>query len=188
MLEKIDNFFTHDNKSVGKIENERSLQLELGVFFRGFHLPVQFEKICTVFTHEKQTKRQKRYLDLLVHLNDDVVAIELKVPLAGRVPETMYDFIADIAFVESVVKAGIAKFGFCIMMTDNSQFWKGAKSDGIYSAFRNNGTLHGSYSKPTGAKKSTVYLEGTYPTKWANVHNDKLMLNSRFLIVQIHSS
>ena len=182
MFEAIEKFLNDDSLSVNLVENERALQLELGLFLRQNGYTVQFEKTCKVDSHEHQTKRQKRYLDLLVGEQPNAIAIELKVPLAGRVPETKYDFISDIAFVEAVIKSNIAKHGLSLMVTNDPSFWSG-KATGIYTAFRSNGSLNGLYQKPTGKASSKVYLENHYDLKWKSLQNTRLMKNAKYLMV-----
>ena len=182
MLETIENFLNDDTLSVNLVENERALQLELGLFLRQNGYTVQFEKTCKVDAHEHQTKRQKRYLDLLVGEQPNAFAIELKVPLASRVPETKYDFISDIAFIEAVIKSNIAKHGLSLMVTNDPSFWSG-KATGIYTAFRSNGSLNGLYQKPTGSASSKVFLENHYALEWKPLRNTKLMKNAKYLMV-----
>lgn len=183
MIELIEEFLNSDGLNVGAVENERSLQLELGLFLRRKNFSVQFEKNCKVAAHQNQSKRQKRYLDLLVGKSPDAVAIELKVPLSGRVPETKYDFISDIAFVEAVIKSNIASNGICLMVTNDKHFWSG-RAEGIYTAFRNEGTLHGTYEKPTGNQASKIYLENDYKICWRSLKNTRLMEGAKYLILQ----
>ena len=57
MLETIENFLNDDTLSVNLVENERALQLELGLFLRQNGYTVQFEKTCKVDAHKHQTKR-----------------------------------------------------------------------------------------------------------------------------------
>ena len=182
MIDVIENFLNDETRSIGVVENERALQLELGLFLRQIGYIVQFEKTCKVDAHEHQTKRQKRYLDLLVGEQPSATAIELKVPLAGRVPETKYDFISDIAFIEAIIKSNIAKQGISLMVTNDPSFWSG-KATGIYSAFRSNGSLNGLYVKPTGKASSKVYLENHYELKWKSLQNTKLIKNAKYLLV-----
>ena len=51
MLALIDRFLNDDSLPIGPIENERALQLELGLFFRQNGHKVQFEKTCGVAPH-----------------------------------------------------------------------------------------------------------------------------------------
>ena len=182
MIEAIEKFLNDDSLSVNLVENERALQLELGLFLRQNGYTVQFEKTCNVDAHEHQTKRQKRYLDLLVGQSPNALAIELKLPLAGRVPETKYDYISDIAFIEAVIKADISQQGISLMVTNDSSFWLG-KATGIYTAFRSEGNLNGFYQNPTGKASSRVYLENHYEVEWKPLKNTKLMRNAKYLMV-----
>ena len=182
MIDLIEKFLNDDSLPVGTIENERALQLELGLFLRQQNHAVQFEKVCKVATHGSQTKQQKRNLDLLIGEASNALSIELKVPLAGRVPETMYDFIADIAFVEAIINSGIATRGICLMVTDDPLFWSG-KAQGIYRAFRSEGSLKGLYQKPTGKNPSQVHLNNDYNLCWKPLKNTGLMKCAKYLIL-----
>ena len=175
------NFLSSPANGVGLVENERSLQLELGMLFRNQGYNVRFEASAIVPAHPQQTKRQKRDIDLLIDDGVRTCAIELKVPLAGRVPETMYDFFADIAFIESVVQQEIADQGLCILVTNNAQFWDGREQSGIYEPLRlSQSQLTGKYQKPTGSKESSVFIQGTYPLTWKPVIASELLPNAKF--------
>ena len=115
-------FFSEQSQDARTVKNERGLQLELGLMFRSRGFDVRFEVSCAVPSHARQTKRQKRNIDLLVTDGTIHLVIELKVPLSGRVPETMYDFFADVAFVEAVVGSGMADEGLCILLTSDQHF------------------------------------------------------------------
>lgn len=182
MIDLIEKFLNDNTLPVEDVENERALQLELGLFLRQQKARVQFEKTCNVGVHPSQSKPQKRYLDLLVGDQPDALAIELKVPLAGRVPETKYDFISDIAFVEAVINSEIASSGICLMVTNDPRFWSG-KAAGIYTAFRSEGSLSGVYNKPTGQKLSQVFVNGSYDLRWKTLRNTKLMKDAKYLML-----
>ena len=184
MIELIEKFLSEPNNQSGTIHNERALQLELGLFLREQGYFVEFEKPCTVTSHLNQTKRQKRYLDLSIGGAPNNVAIELKCPFYGRVPETMYDFISDIAFMESILREKISKSGFCLMMTNDSSFWSG-RASGIYKPFRDNTKLSGLYHKPTGSKVSQVFLENNYDIKWQPLGNTSLLKKAKYLLVEV---
>ena len=184
MIELIEKFLSEPNENVGSIHNERALQLELGLFLRQQGYDVEFEKPCRVAPHPDQTKRQKRYLDLFVEGAPTKLAIELKCPFAGRVPETMYDFIADIAFTEAILSNNISTSAICLMMTNDSAFWSG-RPYGIYEPFRSDATLSGRYQKPTGARSSQVFLENRYELQWKPLGNTKLLKNAQYLLVEV---
>lgn len=147
---------------------------------------MSFETACEVGTPSEQTKKQKRYVDLIVEANEERFAIELKVPRAGRVPETMYDFYADVSFVEALVRSGTADRGACVLVTDDKDFWSGRKIDGIYAPLRDDDrTLHGKYEKPTGAKDLSVVVEGEYDLQWEHLGNSVLLPKARFVLADV---
>lgn len=184
MMELIEEFLSTPSKNVGRVHNERALQLELGLFFRQKGFAVEFEKPCNVAAHGEQTKLQKRYLDLLIGNVTTNLAVELKCPFAGRVPETMYDFIADIAFTEAIIREKMAASALCLMLTHDPAFWSG-RPEGIYEPFRSEGVLSGYYQKPTGSKSSQVFLENCYPLKWKPLGNSALLKNAQYLLVEV---
>lgn len=184
MIELIDEFLSRPNETVCHVHNERGLQLELGLFLRLKGYAVEFEKPYNVSAHADQTKRQKRYLDLLIGDVPTNLAIELKCPYAGRVPETMYDFIADIAFTEAILRENMAASALCLMLTHDPAFWSG-RPEGIYEAFRSEGVLSGLYRKPTGSKSSQVFLENRYDLKWKPLGNTGLLKNAQYLLVEV---
>src|SRR5579883_3088901 len=158
----VETFLDADHREAGPVYNEHSLQLELGCFLRGRGYSVEFERPFATTSLPGSTRKAKRELDMLVVSGEYRSALELKVPLAGRVPETMYDFCADIEFVEGLVRARVAERGMALLVTDEGQFWRG-EPRGIYEAFRRaDAQLSGIVVKPTGAKDSTISLSGRY--------------------------
>lgn len=184
MIELIEEFLSKPNENVGPVYNERALQLELGLFLRQKGFVVEFEKPCNVAAHGEQTKLQKHYLDLLIGNMTTNLAIELKCPFAGRVPETMYDFIADIAFTEAIIRESMATSALCLMVTYDPVFWSG-RPEGIYEPFRSEGVLSGLYQKPTGSKPSQVFLENRYDLKWKPLGNTGLLKNAQYLLIEV---
>jgi hypothetical protein len=186
---EIENFLRTPSAGVGKIFNEHGLQLELGIHLRCLGYEVQFERPFKVNLRANSTKRPKRELDMLVVDQGYKVAIELKTPLAGRVPETMYDFCADIQFVEQLIAMEAVDSGFCLLMTNDRQFWHSdLRSEGIYGFFRSHAApLTGTVGKPTGSKDSTVILTGSYglAPSWKPLGNSNLMANARYLLVPV---
>ena len=182
MRELIERFFILENAGGKRIENERALQLELALMFRNLGYDARFEAIQNVPANARSTKKQKSNLDIMVEKNGEFVAIELKVPLAGRVPETMYDYCADISFIEAIVESGQAQTGYSVMMTNDTGYWSGNLTTGIYAPFRQSEfTLHGEIEKPTGAQKTKLFLGGEYNLHWKSVGNTNLMRGARFL-------
>ena len=182
-------FFSEQSQDARTVENERGLQLELGLMFRSRGFDVRFEVSCAVPSHARQTKRQKRNIDLLVTDGTIHLVIELKVPLSGRVPETMYDFFADVAFVEAVVGSGMADEGLCILLTSDQHFWSGRETDGIYGPLRVQGCpLQGEYEKPTGERNTTVFVSQEYYLSWSNLGNRHLLSDTgKFVVVEVEN-
>lgn len=188
-LEDIENFLVAPIEGVGAIFNEHGLQLELGIYLRSLGYEVQFERPFKIDARANSTKRPKHELDIFVKRGEIKVAIELKTPLAGRVPETMYDFCADLQFVEQLVALKQVDLGFCLLVTNDRQFWHSdLRSEGIYGFFRRHDfPLTGLVSKPTGAKDSTVFLTGSYrlAASWMRLGNSNLLSEARYLLVPI---
>jgi len=172
------NIFLEDIKS-GKIEiyNEVSLQLELGIFLRENYkkYKVQFERNVSFFGFDKK-RLIKKEIDISLFSFDASkntvtleIAIELKYPTNGRIPETMYDICRDIAFLEQLVRHGFST-GYAIIFADNPNFYKGNQS-GIYGYFRCNENslpknLTGEIKKPTGDKDESIKIMGNYLIEW----------------------
>jgi hypothetical protein len=189
LLGDVEDFLATPINGVGTIFNEHGLQLELGIYLRALGYEVQFERPFKIDTRANSTKRPKRELDIFVKRDGIKVAIELKTPLSGRVPETMYDFCADLQFIEQLVALEVADFGCCILVTNDRQFWHSdLRSEGIYGFFRRHGTLlTGTVAKPTGAKDSTVFLTGSYglALSWRHLGNSNLLRDARYLLVSV---
>jgi hypothetical protein len=172
----------------GPIYNERSMQLELAYAFRrdGFH--VEFERPFRVPRQVGSTLKPKQNLDILIRDGHETAAIELKVPLNGQHPETMYAFCADIEFVEALKRAGIVNRGFCIMLTNDKAFWDDSgRGSPIHDAFRCFSTeLAGLVQKPTGARDTAVLLSGRYrlAERWIGV-SPRLLANAKLLLVEV---
>lgn len=186
--EAIAAFFATPPARCGRITNERSLQLELACFFREQGWDVRFEVPLRADRFEASTLRPKSYLDLLVEIRGQLIGIELKVPMNGQHPETIYSFCADVEFVESIKRANLIQAGFCVMVTDDAAFWKDSgRGSGIHNSFRRVGDrLQGRIIKPTGARDSCVVLDGHYMVagQWNEVA-DALMLGGRYLLLGV---
>ena len=101
------------------------------------------------------TDLTKKEIDIVIELDkdhNDTVAIELKMPMNGEVPEQMFSFIKDIKFLEELKESN--KFSKCylITVTNDHKFWSGIKKDGIYLYFREEQIITGPFTKPTGNK------------------------------------
>jgi hypothetical protein len=185
----IGEFFEQPQPTVGPIANERALQLELAFYLRNNGYRVEFEKTFGVQSLPLSTRKPKQNLDLLVFDQGSAIGIELKVPLAGRVPETMYDFCADVEFVEGLTRLKFIDRGLCVLVTNNRQFWQSKPPTcDIYGFFRNaDALLTGCITKPTGAKDSAVVVGGQYRlgTLWRDLGNHHLMERGRYLLVDV---
>jgi hypothetical protein len=184
---EIKGFLDVPHAAAGRIWNEHGLQLELGIFLRGKGLQVEFERPFTFQNTNCSTRKPKRELDILVRCDSGTTtAVEIKTPLAGRVPECMFDFLTDIHFVERLVEERHADNGLCLLVTDNHQFWKGNAS-GIYEGFRNKDfQVSGVINKPTGSVSSNIILRGTYSLgNWRQLGNTALMTGASYLVVEI---
>ena len=170
----IDSFLRHVVINDTEIYNEFSLQHELGIFLRNA-LPeykVQFERNISYFAKDKRTFT-KRELDVAVFSKDCKelkLAIELKFPRSGQVPEQMFSFCKDLAFAEELKTAGFAEAALLIFVDDHL-FYQGPK-DGIYAYFRGGKPITGIIQKPTGAKNESVMIKGSHVAKWAPLRSN----------------
>ena len=183
----LDRFFRDPPASCGAITNERSLQLELGMFLRSEGYGVDFERSIKAPRLEGATLPPKHNLDLLVKKGDCSTGIELKVPLNGQHPETMYAFCADLEFLESIKRLGAIAVGYAIMLTPDKAFWSDSgRGSAIHNLFRQSGScIGGEIAKPTGAPDTCVLLEGRYEVAGRWSESSLLMKGSRFLVVQV---
>ena len=189
MMSLVASFFEKAPEFCGPIYNERSLQLELACLLRAHGAQVEFERPFVIVPLEGSTCPVKSNLDLLVRDNGHTTAIELKVPLNGRHPETFYDFCNDIAFVEGILRAGHADTGVCLMLTNDRAYWlDSSRGSPIHNLFRRTGSLlNGAIQKPTGTAKTTIVVSGKYypADLWAAVRDTRLMDAAQYLAVEI---
>ena len=183
-------FFNDPPKECGVISNERALQLELAYFLRSKGYKCTFEKNLPLPRPPLSTVKPKSWLDLLVSDGEKQTAIELKVPLNGQHPETIYSFCMDIEFVEAILRNKNAHFGLCVFLTNDPVFWTDSgRGSEIHNFFREKGNkISGEIQKPTGTKETSVYIQGNYETwnKWQNFHDEKIMKNAQYLILPIN--
>ena len=111
----------------------------------------------------------KKIIDIVLENEKGLnIAIELKMPMNGQVPEQMYSFVKDIKFLEEL-KAS-KKFNICYLLTitNDHNFWSGQIDNGIYTYFRNNKILTGKIEKPTGKNKGieNYKISGKYKINW----------------------
>lgn len=175
----IRDFFSKNDTVAHFVENELSLQLELALAMRTCGFNVKFEQDMKFFDGSGVKKR----LDLLVFDNEHTVAIELKLPRNGRVPETMFDFVKDVRFCEQIFENRMAHRTIAVLLTDDPKFWSG-KSTGIYAPFRNvSVNLHGNIEKPTGQSLECIKLSNIYNCVWDDASPSFLNGKARFLLL-----
>ncbi|OHC99087.1 MAG: hypothetical protein A2885_18935 [Sphingopyxis sp. RIFCSPHIGHO2_01_FULL_65_24] len=183
---QLHSFFRSPPADCGMIASERALQLELGLFLRTRNMAVDFERSLKADRLPSSTLKKKHNLDLLVSSAGQRAGIELKVPLNGQHPETIYAFFADIEFLEAIKRAGMIDDGFAIMMTPDRAFWTDSgRGSPIHNLFRQPGSsVTGLIGKPTGARDSAVMIEGCY-TVSGSWQDCGLLPHARFLLVEI---
>lgn len=189
MEKLIEAFFEQAPEESGPIYNERSLQLELAYWFRRMSARVEFERPCRVTGLSGSTCPPKTNLDLLVRDDRLTTAFELKVPLNGRHPETLYDFCNDISFIEGILRGRLADKGYCLLVTNDHNFWRDTgQGSTIHNLFRCKGSkLNGLVEKPTGKNKTMVSISGSYSPadNWRDVRDQRLMANAKYLLLEI---
>lgn len=187
IIEHLTTFFHNPPHDAGPIVNERSLQLEMAVFLRNLDCSVEFERSIKAARLTGSTLAPKHNLDLLVHADEGPVGIELKVPLNGQHPETMYAYCADIEFLEAIKRSGAVRAGLAIMLTPDRVFWSDSgRGSPIHNLFRLAGhSLNGIVTKPTGTQKSSICLEGSYEiaARWSD--SSALLPGSRYLLLKV---
>ncbi|MDR0874419.1 MAG: hypothetical protein LBN27_13310 [Prevotellaceae bacterium] len=115
----------------------------------------------------------KKEIDIVIEQeNNDNIAIELKMPMNGQVPEQMFSFIKDICFLEQLKKSGEFPNCFFIAVTNDKKFWEGREQNGIYQYFRDGKELTGNFEKPTGENKYPLTLKGKYKVEWKILNDD----------------
>lgn len=151
-----------------EIYNEFSLQHELGLYLRT-HLSnckVQFERNVSHFKLAKSTF-EKKEIDIAITSTESgahLSAVELKYPRNGQVPESMFGFCKDIAFLEQLVSSGFDSAYF-LAVVDHHHFYSGSV-EGIYGLFRGGIPITGKITKPTGAKDKEINIVGSYTANW----------------------
>ncbi|WP_409439693.1 hypothetical protein [Psychromonas sp. GE-S-Ul-11] len=141
---------------------------------------VQFERNVSHFDLDK-CQFEKKEIDICIFSDSNLkCAIELKFPRNGQVPETMFSFCKDILFLEQLVMAGFESAHF-IALVDEHLFYEG-QTGGIYGLFRNGQPITGLINKPTGAKDSSVLINGSYIAKWQVIDG-----NSKYCVISIYS-
>ncbi len=146
------------------IYNEFSLQHELGIFLRAklSDYKVQFERNTSFFEIGGTIKHE---IDIVIYNDNEKHAIELKYPRQGQYPEQMFSFVKDIKFVEQLRNHGFDST-YCLTLVDDRLFYEGPTQDGIYSYFRGATPINGLVRQPTGQKKESYQICGSYSINW----------------------
>lgn len=172
LLETIRGFLTSLDKS--KIYNEFSLQHELGFFLRYNHkeYTVEFERNISHFSIPKD-KAPKKEIDIIIYTNDiaEKIAIELKCPQSGKIPENMYSFCKDIYFLEYLTHYGFDKGYFIAVTNDKLYFESTSTPKQVYRFFRIGEIITGRIEKPTGNIKEHITIKNEYTAEWIDIGN-----------------
>ena len=173
------------------ISNEAEFQFELASFIKD-NIPgsiIYFERSYRSFGIE-DSNFVKKEIDLVIQKDDGTLsAIELKYPKNGRVPETMYDFIKDIKFLEQLAESKKFKRNLFLVITSDKKFWSG-KSKTIYAYFRGN-EAHipkTSINKPTGQKRdASIKLDNKYRAEWESISDSSdNKQEMKFLLIEVN--
>ncbi len=178
MNKLIDKFFELVRSGDVEIYNEFSFQHEFGFFLREY-MPdkkVQFERNVSYFFDKAFFGKKEIDISIFGESSLDY-AVELKCPRNGQVPETMYSFCRDIAFLEQLRESGFNQTYF-IAIADDPLFYAG-NPKGIYGLFRNGQPITGKINKPTGAKDTSVSITGSYSACWQKIRG-----NTKYCVIQ----
>jgi len=162
--QQIENFLRQASSGEIEIYNEFSLQHELGIKLRNnlTGYKVQFERNVSFFGITGTIKKE---IDIVIYNDAERYAIELKYPLNGQYPETMFSFAKDIRFVEQLKQNGFTRT-YALSIVEDHNFYKGTKNDGIYAFFRDGQPVNGPITKPTGKKDEEIKVDGCYSIDW----------------------
>ncbi|MCK7509506.1 MAG: hypothetical protein MZV70_39375 [Desulfobacterales bacterium] len=132
-----------------------------------------------------KTNFEKKEIDIAVtsSAGDRLSALELKYPRNGQVPESMFGFCKDIAFLEQLVSSGFQSACF-LAVADDKLFYSGS-SEGIYGLFRSGTPITGTITKPTGDKDSKVTINGSYTASWLPVSGIQSSASSKWETSQV---
>jgi len=130
-----------------EIYNKFSLQHELGIYLRNKindkNKKVQFERNIAFFDLETEDY-EKKEIDIVIYQDDGRtnpdVAIELKFPRNGAIPEQMFHICKDVMFTEQLMLNKFNK-AYVLSIIEDHLFYEGRAKDGIYKYFRT-GHLH----------------------------------------------
>lgn len=152
--------------------NEKTLQMELAIFLRHQRPELSIHLECPITHFGQRVDGSKKEIDISIvdATRSPLSAIEVKMPINGRVPESMFDYCKDIRFCEMLVGVGF-KSAYAFILAPDRTFRKGREKDRIYSYFREGEPLVGTIVKPTGARDERVVLSGTHRIEWHEAYN-----------------
>ena len=134
----LNEFIAELGPSAIDIYNEPGLQHELALFLRPRVVPEGYRfELERNSSHFQVQGLPKSEMDIVIYRPDrsEMHCIELKVPLQVAVPERMFQFCIDLAFLEGLRRKGFAS-GMAPMITNDSNFWQGTRTEALYGAFR----------------------------------------------------
>jgi hypothetical protein len=175
VVASVEAFFRNAESRGVEFFNEAELQHELGYWLRT-KLPsgmfVYYERPAASF-FPKARGLTKKEIDLVVASPDRSwhLAIEMKCPRNGRVPETMFESCRDLQFLEQLIHAGF-RGGLFVLHVNDPAFYQSGLQTGIYKYFRSGAPLAGTVTKPTGSKDLVVSLNNSYRVRWQPYGND----------------
>ncbi len=154
-----------------------ALQHELGIFLRENinvdQYAIQFERNVSFFGIDKFATIKKE-MDIVIYEKSkaEKYCIELKFPMNGQYPESMYSFIKDLKFCEQLNEYGFTG-SISLVLVEDKLFYEGQLQSGIYQYFRNNSIINGNIYKPTGKKEKKTIINNKYRVEWVKSNNEK---------------
>ena len=203
----LEDFVADVSRGLISFHNEASLQMHLACFLKNklmltkYNVEVEVDINDAFKIEDYTTKCGKSKIDVVIFDGYDIehssekYAIELKYP-RSQVPEQMYKFIQDIAFMEEALGPWIFNAAkpfngtFCLTFADNKDFYKATSEQephSIYSYFRPvNGktdTINGTIIKPTQASGNPTQIDvlGHYNIDW----NPKSSSSLKYYLINI---
>ena len=185
MEQNLTNLLIEKLKNIGfdDFYNEATFQFKLLMqLSKNFNENLIFPERNIEYYKLNSKEYTKKVVDIILeNVNNKNIAIELKMPMNGQVPEQMFKFVEDIKFLEELKESKIFHKCYLIVVTNDTKFWEGIKKDGIYAYFRDRNYLNGKIYKPTGENENIYYkLNGKYIVEWKVLEN-----NFRYFIIEI---
>jgi len=177
MEQNLTNLLIEKLKNIGfdDFYNEATFQFKLLMqLSKNFNENLIFPERNIEYYKLNSKEYTKKVVDIILeNVNNKNIAIELKMPMNGQVPEQMFKFVEDIKFLEELKSSKIFHKCFLVVVTNDTNFWKGLKNDEIYAYFRNKKILNGKIYKPTGENKNIIFykLNGKYIVEWKMLNN-----------------